>query len=218
MKNLRNLSDYRNMKTYEQRYESVLQRLARNVEAMLQDILNNVSHIDRINARAKSPSRFKTKSQKQNEEKKLKYECPLDKIQDQIGARVIVFYLDDVDIVSEKITGIFNKIEEKKLVPESESEFGYIGKHFVLFLPPDVIDDKWDDADIPTFFELQIKALYQHAWSEANHDLAYKANSELTSNQKRELAFTAAQSWGADEIFSRLSRSLETGSVEENNS
>lgn len=49
---------------------------------------------------------------------------------------------------------------------------------------------------------------FQHAWSEANHDLAYKPTGELTDDQQRLFAFTAAQAWGADRIFPELRAEL----------
>jgi putative GTP pyrophosphokinase len=91
-------------------------------------------------------------------------------------------------------------------VPESENEFGYEGRHFILFVPQDVVDESVGADESLEFFELQIKTLFQHAWSEAEHDLGYKPLSTLTSEQKRRLAFTAAQAWGADLIFDELHR------------
>jgi putative GTP pyrophosphokinase len=66
-----------------------------------------------------------------------------------------------------------------------------------------------DENVVPKFFELQIKTLYQHAFSEASHDLAYKPNVELTRDQKRKVAYTSAQSWGADMVFSELFKELQ---------
>lgn len=111
-------------------------------------------------------------------------------------------------LVEKEIEDYYRPIEKQDLVPESDSEFGYVGKHYVLLLPEDVIDDDVDRKKVPKFFELQIKTLFQHAWSEANHDLGYKPGQELTSNQKRKLAFTAAQAWGADQIFYELQSDL----------
>ena len=99
-------------------------------------------------------------------------------------------------------------VEEKEIFPEDESQFGYEGVHYILFIPEDIRDPKIPKADCTEFFELQIKTLYQHAWSEANHDLCYKSESDLTKVQLRKIAFTAAQSWGADSIFNELATTL----------
>jgi ppGpp synthetase/RelA/SpoT-type nucleotidyltranferase len=58
-----------------------------------------------------------------------------------------------------------------------------------------VIDDDADRSKTPQFFELQVKTLFQHAWSEAEHDLAYKPSEPITPHQQRQIAFTAAQAW-----------------------
>ena len=93
-------------------------------------------------------------------------------------------------------------------MPESEREFGYEGRHFILFVPEDLIDDTVSREESVELFELQIKTLFQHAWSEAEHDLGYKSSVKLTSDQNRRLAFTAAQAWGADRIFDEMFRQI----------
>jgi ppGpp synthetase/RelA/SpoT-type nucleotidyltranferase len=112
-----------------------------------------------------------------------------------------------------EIEKYFRYIESKKIVPESESEFGYEGRHFILFVPEDLIDEKLRGEESVEFFELQIKTLFQHAWSEAEHDLGYKPSGKLTSEQRRRLAFTAAQAWGADEIFDEMHRQVAQPSI-----
>jgi putative GTP pyrophosphokinase len=188
---------------YQRRYDSFLQRVAANLETHLRDQLTGLEHIDRISARAKSPDRFAVKASSQ-EDGRPKYGSPLTDIQDQLGARVIVFYRGDVDIVSRAVARYFTAIEERELVPESQWEFGYFGMHSILSLPRDVIPEGVPVEEVPRFFELQIKTLFQHAWSEANHDLGYKARAPLVADQQRRLAFTAAQAWGADRVFDEL--------------
>ena len=106
-----------------------------------------------------------------------KYSEPLAQIQDQIGARIITFYRSDVDRLDGIIKSYFKTIEFRDRIPESEWEFGYFGRHYVLVLPSDAIDK----TTLPDFFELQIKTLFQHAWSEAEHDLGYKPSPEMIS-------------------------------------
>jgi putative GTP pyrophosphokinase len=141
--------------------------------------------IDRIAARPKDIDRFVAKATKL-EDRKPKYGEPLEQIQDQIGARIITFYQADVTRLDPIVKRWFNPIEFRDHVPESEWEFGYFGRHYVLAIPSDVIDDNWDKDLIPRFFELQVKTLFEHAWSEAEHDLGYKPGEEpLTSDQKK---------------------------------
>ncbi|RAS29783.1 GTP pyrophosphokinase [Paraburkholderia bryophila] len=193
---------------YRMRYERVLAPLAGRLGDFLTDAIRDLPRIDRVSARAKSPDRFFAKATKLSGEVR-KYQRPFQQIQDQIGARVITFYLDDVAAVSSVIDKYFFPIEARDVLPDSESEFGYVGKHYILAVPDDVYPNEEAEAKLmPKFFELQIKTLFQHAWSEAGHDIAYKPVAALTSLQKRQLAFTAAQAWGADQMFNTLSQEL----------
>jgi putative GTP pyrophosphokinase len=189
---------------YRQRHEELLVPLARALQEHLAGNLKGTLRIDRISARAKDPVRFMGKALKQTDGGQRKYADPFDQIQDQVGARVVVFYVSDVEAVAEKIGKYYRRIEMKHIVPDSPSEFGYVGKHFILAMPEDLIEDEANRSRFPRFFELQIKTLFQHAWSEAEHDLAYKPEEPLTVDQKRHIAFTAAQAWGADQFFSLL--------------
>jgi putative GTP pyrophosphokinase len=193
---------------YRQRYETVLTPLASALANHVTDCFKGQPRIDRISARAKDVSSFLSKATKM-EGRRRKYSEPLHQIQDQVGARIIAFYRSDVDYLDKIVGKYFRAIESKDHVPDSEWEFGYFGRHHILVIPSDVIDDGWDKAAVPQFFELQIKTLFQHAWSEAEHDVGYKeGNNPLNLDQKRRLAFTSAQAWGADRIFDELFKEL----------
>lgn len=188
---------------YKERYDTHLVSLAWALEAHVRENLKDVPRIDRVLARAKGVDSFVSKASKEVDGVK-KYSDPYNQIQDQIGVRVVTFYLDDVNAVAKEIEGYYRKIESKSIVPDSDSEFGYFGKHFILLIPDELIDDGSDANKIPKFFELQVKTLFQHAWGEAEHDLGYKPGAVLSSDVKRRIAFTAAQAWGADQIFNEL--------------
>jgi putative GTP pyrophosphokinase len=191
---------------YRKRYDTVLNPVALTLENQLRDIFQAELRIDRVNVRAKSVDRFIAKAGTLINGKP-KYSEPLRQIQDQIGARIITFYRTDVDRIAGIVQRYYRAIESKDVIPESEWEFGYFGRHYVLLVPSDVVTSTIDKAMLPQFFELQVKTLFQHAWSEANHDLGYKPGvTPLTSDEKRRLAFTSAQAWGADQIFDELFR------------
>jgi putative GTP pyrophosphokinase len=194
---------------YETRRKQILLVLATHLEAHLHNVFDGYQRIDRISVRAKSVDRFVAKAEKEIDGKP-KYDDPLAQIQDQLGARIVTFYKSDVDTLTTEVTKYFRHIESVQIVPDSESEFGYEGRHFILFIPRDIFDDEVKEDESITFFELQIKTLFQHAWSEAEHDLGYKPSTVLSRDQKKRLAFTAAQAWGADQIFDELYRQIES--------
>lgn len=193
---------------YKKRYETVLSPIARALEVLIKDHVRDAKRIDRVSARAKSPDRFVAKASKVNDDGAARYPDPYLQIQDQIGARVVVYYLRDVQRLRELLMKYFRPIEEQLIVPDSESEFGYFGLHYILVLPSDAVPKSIRLEDAPDFFELQIKTLFQHAWSEANHDLGYKPETPLDANQKRLMAYTSAQAWGADREFDQLAEEL----------
>jgi putative GTP pyrophosphokinase len=193
---------------YARRRDQILEPLAQRLVVHLQDNLRGIERIDRVGARAKGVDRFVAKASKALADGGMKYEHPFEQIQDLVGARIVVFYKQDVDVVAGMVERYYRRIERKDLIPESEAEFGYFGKHFILAFPEDLYEDDADRERTPQFFELQVKTLFQHAWSEANHDLAYKPGEPLSPLQKRQVAFTAAQAWGADQIFGQLHADL----------
>jgi putative GTP pyrophosphokinase len=189
---------------YASRYTGILLKIEPLLEDLLKGYLKEVKRIDRICVRAKSPESFLKKAVKLDTNGTPKYSDPLVQVQDQLGARVIVFFAADVVTVGDHLRQYFRNIEEKSIVPDKDSEFGYVGKHYISALPPDAVPREVELKQAPTFFELQIKTLFQHAWAEAEHDLGYKPEEPLTPDQRRRLAFTAAQAWGADHIFGEL--------------
>ena len=194
---------------YEARYRNILVPIARALELLLVDHCTTapaLPHIDRIAARAKRPDSFASKAAKQNDDGTLYYEHPLIEIQDQVAARIIVFYTDDVEPTCALIRRYFTNAELQTKEPKSEWEFGYFGRHFILTLPADAVPAQIDREAAPPLFELQVRTLFQHAWSEASHDPIYKPHVHPTAEQKRLCAFASAQAWGADRAFFQLRR------------
>ncbi|MGQ0815937.1 MAG: GTP pyrophosphokinase [Gemmatimonadota bacterium] len=191
---------------YLERYPSLVQ-VAEQLEGLLRDHLQGVPHVDRVSARAKDPERFATKAEK-TENGVSKYEAPFEQIQDQLGARITVLFKSDIEAVTDVVKRYFPRIEEQEIAPDNQWTFGYFGKHFILGVPRDVVPVDVPREHVPAVFELQVKTLFQHAWSEANHDLGYKPKGELSDDQLRRFAYTAAQAWGADRAFDELCREL----------
>jgi putative GTP pyrophosphokinase len=195
--------------TYQTLKNNYLNQIACELEAHILDLLKDeeIARVDRVSVRAKGVESFEKKSQKTNHDGDLKYQHPLTEIQDLVGARITVFFQSDVRTVCKKVVDkYFSKIESQDKVPDTEAEFGYFGKHFILKLPDDVLPAACTGtSEVPNFFELQIKTLFQHAWSEANHDVGYKTvDGERPKDLRRRIAFASAQAWGADRIFEEI--------------
>lgn len=189
---------------YRRRFDAVLTPLAEAIMTQLSDYLDGDPRIDQITARPKSIDRFIAKAET-IEKGERKYSEPLRQIQDQIGVRVVTFYHSDVKRIAQIMERYYRPIESKDMVPDSEWKFGYFGRHYIFLIPTAAIDPTLDQTLLPEVFELQLKTLFQHAWSEANHDLGYKPESvPLNSDAERLLAYTSAQAWGADRAFDEL--------------
>ena len=146
----------------------------------------------------------------------MKYSDPINQIQDQIGALVVTFYLKDVEIVAEQIEANFKKIESKDIVPDSESEFGYVGKTLILFLQPTCSATKVKRTMRQPFSSCRSRLCFSTLGPETNHDLGYKPELQLTRDQKRHVAYVAAQAWGADRILDDLHDSATAKTVDAN--
>lgn len=194
-------------KIYTERFNKVLVPLAQELESEIREYLIEENRIDKVTARPKSIESFLLKSKK-TENCVIKYNDPINQIQDQIGARIVTYYLEDVERISKLILTYYRPIENKSIVPDSDTEFGYFGTHFILLFPPELIPEIDETSLILNVFELQINTMFQHAWAEASHDLVYKPDKPITKDQKRKVAFTAAQAWGADLIFEELQKQL----------
>ncbi len=199
-------ADYAIRDEYIRRYP-ILVETSSKLQSYIRNISSNLLRIDSVTARAKDPDRYFVKAIKLDDDGNRKYDNPRYAIQDQIGARINVLYLSDVEIVRQHMADNLKYIEQTSKSPIDDNAFGYFGHHFIFQMPDDVIQDDQREA-IPEFFELQIKTLFQHAWSETHHDLGYKTTRKLTPDERRKMAFTAAQAWGADKIFEELAQGL----------
>lgn len=183
--------------------ESIIASTAVLLEEELHEILKGTPHIDRVACRAKSLKSFLAKAA--DPENKPGYQDPLREIEDQVAARVIVFFISDIDVVLEKIRRNFTAVEHRKRRPARDEEFGYESEHVICVMPPHMQSNAWvARGDMPATFELQIRTVFMHAYAEPQHDTAYKVADELPSNIRRELAWIAASAWGADQAYERF--------------
>jgi putative GTP pyrophosphokinase len=176
----------------------LLELLAKALKGEVDQALDGMAHIDRVSFRAKGTASFLGKAASKE------YLHPLVEIEDQVAGRVLVFFLEDIDLVVQVLKKLFTEVESKRREPKDESAFGYESHHLVCMIPPHVEPNGWSaHEDMPKTFELQVRTLFMHAWAEPQHDIGYKPDLEIPKDIQREWAWAAASAWGADRAFQR---------------
>ena len=183
---------------------SLLEYVSRMLEQETTEALSGYGHIDRISFRVKGTESFGKKVQEAAEANRP-YGDPLVEIEDQIAGRVIVFFLQDLAAVEQRLRQVYTTVEATHKQPPKDEEFGYESHHLICLIPPQVQPEGWSGRkDVPKTFEMQVRTLFMHAWAEPQHDLAYKGASDLPKEIRRELAWIAASAWGADQAYGRV--------------
>jgi putative GTP pyrophosphokinase len=113
----------------------ILVETAGKLQTYLNELISELPRIDSVSARAKDPDRYCAKAVKVDESGKLRYTNPRYSIQDQIGARINVLYLSDVEHVRAHVVKFIRHIEEAPKSPTDDAAFGYFGFHFIFQTP-----------------------------------------------------------------------------------
>jgi putative GTP pyrophosphokinase len=191
-------------------YEARVPLLRQMADSLAHEVdtwLRNVQHIDRVCFRVKDPDSFVDKAC--DPDTKPPYGNPLQEIEDQIGGRVIVYFLEDVKAVANALTNVLTPVEVTRKRPKEDDQFGYESHHLVCLIPPQVQPQGWSSVtDPPTTFELQVRTLFMHAYAQPQHRLAYKNKVSLTPEVKRRLAWVAASAWGADRFYQDIVKAV----------
>ena len=186
------------MKEYDD-LNSLYRRFACEIEHLLQRILMEEGiNCTAITSRVKERESLSEKIDRKED----KYQS-LSEITDIAGVRIITYYIDDIDKVTEIIEREFvvdreNSIDKgKSLEPD---RFGYCSVHYVVEMCKERLALRENKAFEGLKCEIQIRSVLQHAWAEIEHDLGYKSELTIPKEVRRS--------------FSRLAGLLELGDKE----
>lgn len=144
--------------------------------------------------------------QKKLESKIEKYNT-IEDITDITGIRIITYFEDDVDKVSDCLKEEFaidtvNSVDKRW--QSSPNEFGYASLHQVLSIS-DSRKDLPEYEDLKELkFEVQIRSILQHAWAEIEHDIGYKNPISIPKHLTRSFSRIAGLLELADLEFKRI--------------
>ena len=132
-------------------------------------------------------------------------------ITDICGLRVVTYFEDDVDAVSEIIEREFqvdfsNSVDKRaSLDPD---RFGYLSVHYVIGLSPQRALLAEYNGFSQLAAEIQIRSILQHAWAEMEHDLGYKSKVEVPRTIQRRFSRLAGLLELADHEFTKIRQEL----------
>lgn len=158
-----------------------------------------------IESRVKELESYKEKC------KKEQYKEPVDEIMDMTGIRITAFTNADVKSICKIIEGAFcidkdNYSDKSKEI--DVNEFGYLSVHYIAALTPQYLNInkymKYKDLS----FEIQVRTLLQHAWSEIEHDRNYKFKGTLPKELRRRFYMIAGVLEMVDREFESLTNDI----------
>jgi CRISPR-associated protein (TIGR02584 family) len=147
-----------------QKVESILKSYAKE---------SNLFKVE-FSSRVKTLNSILEKMERKARDKSEVIENPFERFTDNAGCRVICYFDQDVEELRTKITSNkdFEVVEEE--IPNKDS--GYKAFHFIVKLQSKLTEDVAEYKSLRDVrCEIQVKTIFDHAWSQAEHGLRYKS-------------------------------------------
>lgn len=179
---------------------------------------DGLNHHD-VQFRVKTPASAAEKLSRCDENGVLKYPGGLERLDDLIGVRVILFVESDIDAVAIALSSQFTCIddEDKTAMMRKNGGIGYAGRHLTLEVP--AVNPPTNCSDYTGYrFEVQIRTVLQHAWAEFEHDIRFKGSSGDNAEISRAFTMASTLIELADQQFVNIADTLKRlqseGSIE----
>ncbi|MGU8470237.1 GTP pyrophosphokinase [Clostridium perfringens] len=205
MKNLEELEEWHDINS------PIFDNLIKKSKLIIEEAIKEEGiTINSINGRVKEKKSFCNKALKD------KYTDPINQIKDLGGLRIITYINSDVDKISRIIEKEFD-VDKENSLDKGEllgiDKVGYKSVHYIVKLN----DKRTQLTEYKKFkdlyFEIQIRTLLQHAWSEIEHDRNYKFSGKLPKEIQREFAILSGTLELVDMHFENISSKIDSYSM-----
>jgi len=193
--------------------ETIYKKIEKSVFKVIKKELSNLGIFPEISSRTKELLSIikKIKSKNRTKEKNYSYED----LKDKLGIRIICTFKSELDIVGEVIKRFFifhNQPDYKKGYADYKT-LDYQSIHYDVY----VNNERKEFKNIKQYntyvFEIQVRTLNQHAWSNASHKLSYKQEEKLPDEYNRKLYRLLALYELADQEIENINIYLKNGNI-----
>lgn len=170
-----------------------LELIEKDICSKIRERLDKVGLLYRIFSRIKDRNSINEKIERKNAEGKP-YSKDGKKIQDIIGIRIVTYFHDDVDLVKEILSDVYNfvgeeidKIEPTIFKPKRTNIVCSFDANQKETFDQIVKITKRESLQLTDYtFELQLRTILSEGWHEIDHNLRYKSNDEWKNHSEKE--------------------------------
>ena len=145
------------------------------------------------------------KIKKKQSQKKYSYQD----LKDKLGIRIICTFQEDMDIIDKFLNDYFVIVNaEYKQDNLDFNKLDYVSNHYDTKINCQIKDFEHLENLNEYIFEIQVRTLNQHAWSNTAHSLSYKQEAELPIKLKRKVYRLLSLYELADDEFSSVNEKL----------
>lgn len=184
---------------------SKFENLGKAIQTFIKNGLTEYEILPDISYRTKDLLSIIKKIKKKQATKEYSY----DHLKDKLGVRIICTYKEDLDKVDEFLKAFFvlKNIEYKKDLLDFD-RLDYLSNHYDACINPN-LNQFNDFKDLKDWiFEVQVRTLNQHAWSNTAHSLSYKQEAGISPYLKRRVYRLLSLYEIADDEFSFVNKLL----------
>lgn len=190
----------------ENNFRHLAEQLRREIESKLQ----RIGILCRVFGRGKPDKSLKDKILKNPQ----KYKVGGKMVQDAIGIRVALYFVEDIEIVASLLSSQFIQDTNSSTIDFPATDQFTVTRHNLIFkIPTEYHNDMLRNIGsnpIDTTFEVQLRSILSEGWHEVDHDLRYKCKEnwvgqdDLSRALNGIMATLETTEWSMKRIFDDL--------------